>query len=184
MDTSRYFYLLLLFNLMFFSCSKKNDNDPSKALEIYHLKPNDIIVRKDYKEGDGWYAIERFDFFALKNFNINDEEEKKQLDSFVVKYLKQDSFLSNNKNSLWVLHFYEYGNGITESTKHEYNTDYTIHNLFNLDKIIVTYFFRNAPQYSDSLYYGTYYTKEELRTQRKAIIKHFEEKEKNYPFKK
>ncbi|MEM6736485.1 MAG: hypothetical protein AAF620_10505 [Bacteroidota bacterium] len=134
--------------LFLFACNVKQENGP---LEIYHLEPNDIIYREN--DGQGWYAKERHDFFAVKNFDISNEEHKIKIDNFIIDYIKYDDFLAENDNASWGLVFYRYGNGITEDTKHEYGTDYQIHNLFAFEKRLVVYAFDTKDTYNGTIYH-------------------------------
>ena len=72
-------------------------------MEIYHLEPNDIIDRND--DIPGWYTKERDDFFAIKNFDVNNELHRLQVDSFVLNYIRDDDFLEKNENARWSLVF-------------------------------------------------------------------------------
>ncbi|MFL0143720.1 hypothetical protein, partial [Tenacibaculum maritimum] len=91
----------------------------------------------------GWYSKTRSDFFAIKNFDRENEKHKTKVDSFVVNYIQKDSFLYKNKNTRWFLTFFKYGDGIDENTKHAYNTDYTIHTLFAFEKQQIAYSFNS-----------------------------------------
>ncbi len=114
--------------IWFVSCNVQPKN---QTLEIYHLKPNDIGELTEYKDNKKYYELVRDDFFALNNFDATNESHKIKVDSFVVNYIKNDNFLRDNANARWSLIFFKYGDGINENTKHEFNTDYTIHKLFN-----------------------------------------------------
>ncbi|MEZ5009575.1 MAG: hypothetical protein R2753_15625 [Chitinophagales bacterium] len=140
-------FILLVFIL--FSC-KKAEKD--KTFKIYHLTPNSIAVNTDTLRSNGWYSTTREDFFVVKNYDINNEQHKIKIDSFVVYQLKKDDFLATNKNASWSMKFFNYGNGIDENTKHEYGTDYTIHNLFSYKKEIANFHFNNRVGYSSCNY--------------------------------
>ncbi|PIE48513.1 MAG: hypothetical protein CSA40_00050 [Flavobacteriales bacterium] len=115
--------------ILFVSC---NVQSKDQTLKIYHLKPDRIRVNTDTVGKYGWYAKTRNDFFVIKNFDATNESHKIKVDSFVVNYLKNDNFLRENDNARWSLIFFKYGDGINENTKHEFNTDYTIHKLLGL----------------------------------------------------
>lgn len=66
--------------------------------------------------------------------------------------MENDSFLEKNKNSFWRLTFFDYGNGIDEYTKHQYDSDYTIHNLFSYKKEIASVYFDTRIGYERSNY--------------------------------
>ncbi|WP_159245231.1 hypothetical protein, partial [Tenacibaculum maritimum] len=72
--------------------------DKDKSFKIYHLKPNLVHVNKDTVGVYGWYSKTRSDFFAIKNFDKENEKHKTKIDSFVVNYIQKDSFLYKNKN--------------------------------------------------------------------------------------
>ncbi|WP_159291419.1 hypothetical protein, partial [Tenacibaculum maritimum] len=133
------FYGVLIMGLLF-ACQSK---DKDKSLKIYHLKPNLVHVNKDTIGVYGWYSKTRSDFFAIKNFDRENEKHKTKVDSFVVNYIQKDSFLYKNKNTRWFLTFFKYGDGIDENTKHAYNTDYTIHTLFAFEKQQIAYSFNS-----------------------------------------
>ncbi len=141
--------VIILFVFILFSC-KKEDKD--KTFRIYHLTPNREYVATDTVGVYGWFSKRRNDFFVVKNYDINNEQHKIKIDSFIVNYLKKDSFLIANKNVNWTLTFFKYGNGIDENTTHEYDTDYTIHNLFSYKKEIGSVYFDTRTGYSVSNY--------------------------------
>ncbi|WP_406755888.1 hypothetical protein, partial [Tenacibaculum maritimum] len=120
------FYGVLIMGLLF-ACQSK---DKDKSLKIYHLKPNLVHVNKDTVGVYGWYSKTRSDFFAIKNFDKENEKHKTKVDSFVVNYIQKDSFLYKNKNAKWSLTFFKHGDGIDENTEHRVGTDYTMHTLF------------------------------------------------------
>ncbi|WP_407264975.1 hypothetical protein R5N98_14750 [Tenacibaculum maritimum] len=131
------FYGVLIMGLLF-ACQPE---DKDKSLKIYHLKPNLVHVNKDTIGVYGWYSKTRSDFFAIKNFDKENEKHKTKIDSFVVNYIQKDSFLYKNKNVHWSLVFFKYGDGIDENTEHRVDTDYTIHTLFAFRKREVVYSF-------------------------------------------
>ncbi|WP_157926244.1 hypothetical protein R5O20_13925 [Tenacibaculum maritimum] len=131
------FYEVLIMGLLL-ACQPK---DKDKSLKIYHLKPNLVHVNKDTVGVYGWYSKTRSDFFAIKNFDKENEKHKTKVDSFVVNYIQKDSFLYKNKNARWFLTFFKYGDGIDENTEHRVDTDYTIHTLFAFKKREVVYSF-------------------------------------------
>lgn len=96
-----------------------------------------------------WYK-RRNDFFVIKNYDVNNEMHKIKIDSFVVEYVKRDSFLNENRNSFWRLTFFNYGDGIDEHTLHQYDSDYTIHDLFSYKKEIVSVYFDTRIGYGSS----------------------------------
>lgn len=134
---------------MLFSCEKE---DKDKTFRIVHLKPNRVHLNDERVTVNGWYAKTRNDFFTVKNYDINNEQHKIKIDSFIVNYMKKDSFLITNKNVNWKLTFFKYGKGIDENTEHEYGTDYTIHNLFSYKKEITSVYFDTRTGYSGSNY--------------------------------
>lgn len=140
-------FILLVFIL--FSCKKAEED---KTFRIYHLTPNSIAVNTDTLRSNGWYSTSREDFFVVKNYDVNNDQHKNKIDSFVVNQLKTDNFLATNKNASWSMKFFNYGNGIDENTKHVYNTDYTIHNLFSYKKEIANFHFNNRVGYSSCNY--------------------------------
>lgn len=142
-----YKLFLIIMVLCFFSCNGKIEKG---SLEIYHLKPDDIINREE--NGEGGYSKEREDFFTVKNYNFENESHKIKIDSFVINYISNDNFLMNKNNTSWGLVFFKYGGGITENTKHEYNTDYTIHQLFAPNKKICSYYFNTRIGYVSAFY--------------------------------
>ncbi|PIE48512.1 MAG: hypothetical protein CSA40_00045 [Flavobacteriales bacterium] len=136
--------------IWFVSC---NVQPKDQTLKIYHLKPDRISVNTDTIGKYGWYAKTRNDFFAIKNFDATNENDKIKVDSFVVNYLKNDDFLTKNDNAVWTLIFFKYGDGINENTKHEFNTDYTIHKLFAFKKRQTAYSFDNRTNYTGTSYF-------------------------------
>ncbi|CAA0185933.1 hypothetical protein [Tenacibaculum maritimum] len=124
------FYGVLIMVLLLACQSKEKD----KSLKIYHLKPNSLYIKKDTVGVYGWYSKTRSDFFAIKNFDKENEKHKTKVDSFVVNYIQKDSFLYKNKNTYWSLVFFKYGDGIDKNTEHRVDTDYTIHTLFAFEK--------------------------------------------------
>ncbi len=167
MATTRFLIISLL--IIIVSCNSK---EKDKTLKIYHLKPNSVSVNTDTLRSYGWYSKTRNDFFAIKNFDATNEKHKIKVDSFVVNYIKKDSFLTKNKNVEWSLFFFKYGNGITENTKHQFDTDYTIHNLFAFKKRVTAYTFDTRTSYLGTSYYfkkGDSITNEK----RKIIVDYF-----------
>jgi len=154
-----------------FSCKAKNQD---QSLKIYHLEPNDIQINTDTLRSYGWYSKQREDFFAIKNFDITNEQHKIKIDSFVLTYLKKDNFLIKNKNVKWSLTFFKYGNKITENTKHEYNTDYTIHNLFAQNKEICYFTFDTRVGYRESSYWVDHKKMKTNDQKRELILNYFE----------
>ena len=148
----------------FFGCKKEAKDT---TFRIYHLEPNDINFPSDTLRSNGWFTKERSDFFVVKNYDIHNEQHKLEIDSFVVNYLKEDDFLLKNKNVNWSLTFFKYGNGIDENTKHEYDTDYTIHDLFSYKKEIGSYCFNTRRGYEGSNYRMT---PEELNTNKRKLV--------------
>lgn len=125
-------------------------NDGNEKMQIYHLAPDNIITRSSNEAGE--YAIQRDDFFVVKNFKSDNEEQEKEMDAFVVAYLAHDDFLKKNRNASLTLTFYRYGDGITEQTKHTFDTDYTMHTLFSLDKRVAVYSFDTNTGYLETLF--------------------------------
>ncbi|WP_407264970.1 hypothetical protein R5N98_14720 [Tenacibaculum maritimum] len=166
------FYGVLIMGLLF-GCQSK---DKDKSLKIYHLKPNLVHVNKDTIGVYGWYSKTRSDFFAIKNFDKENEKHKTKVDSFVVNYIQKDSFLYKNKNARWFLTFFKYGDGIDENTKHAYNTDYTIHMLFAFEKQQIAYSFNS--RYKKGYKKVNYYFKDGdsiVHEDRKIISNYFKE---------
>ncbi|MFL0078357.1 hypothetical protein [Tenacibaculum maritimum] len=166
------FYGVLIMGLLF-ACQSKEKN---KSLKIYHLKPNLVHVNKDTVGVYGWYSKTRSDFFAIKNFDRENEKHKTKVDSFVVNYIQKDSFLYKNKNTRWFLTFFKYGDGIDENTKHAYNTDYTIHTLFAFEKQQIAYSFNS--RYKKGYKKVNYYFKDGdsiVHEDRKIISDYFKE---------
>ena len=118
----------------------------------------------------------RNDFFAIKNFDATNEKHKIKVDSFVVNYIKKDSFLTKNKNSKWSLTFFKYGNGINKNTEHQYNTDYTIHQLFAQKKEIGNYTFDSKNGYRESFYWINHAKFKSDDRKRKIIVDYFKNK--------
>lgn len=156
--------VMVLFVCIPFACKKEEKNT---SFKIYHLEPNKIQFTSDTLRSHGWFAKARSDFFVVKNFDINNEQHKIKIDSFVLAYLKKDSFLLKNKNVKWSLTFFKYGNGIDENTAHEYNTDYTIHNLFSYKKEIGSFYFNTRRGYEGSNYRMT---PEKINSTKRKII--------------
>ncbi len=154
---------ILFFTVSLFSC-KKEDKD--KSFRIYHLKPNRIYVA-DTLEVIGKFYKRRNDFFVVKNYNIKNEQHKIKIDSFIVNYIKKDSFLIANKNVNWSLTFFKYGDDIDENTEHRYDTDYTIHNLFSYKKEIASVYFDTRKGYETSNYN---ITTQKFNTSKRKII--------------
>ncbi len=144
------FLIPVLMAIMFVSC---NVQPKDQTLKIYHLKPNDIGELTEYKDNKKYYELLRDDFFALKNFDATNESHKIKVDSFVVNYIKNDNFLRDNDNAIWSLIFFKYGDGINENTKHEFNTDYTIHKLFAFKKRQTAYSFDSKTNYLGTSYF-------------------------------
>ncbi|MFL0067020.1 hypothetical protein V2595_15470 [Tenacibaculum maritimum] len=169
------FYGVLIMGLLFACQSKEKD----KSLKIYHLKPNDISELPEYRENKRYYELLRNDFFAIKNFDKENEKHKTKVDSFVVNYIQKDSFLDKNKNAYWSLVFFKYGDGIDENTKHAYNTDYTTHTLFAFEKREIYYSFESNDTYYQKKYKTTgYYFKKGdsvVKEKRKIISDYFKE---------
>lgn len=141
-------FMLICF-FIFNSCESKPKDTRFK---IYHLQPDEIIVETDTIGKKGWFNKRRTDFFAVKNYNAT-EQHKLKIDSFVVAYLKQDNFLFENENVNWKLVFFHYSDGINEQTKHQNNTDYTIHDLFSYKKEICGYYFdTRGDEYKDTYF--------------------------------
>ncbi|MCX6271051.1 MAG: hypothetical protein NTU44_07505 [Bacteroidetes bacterium] len=157
--------MILLISTLY-SCKSHPDD---KLLEIYHLIPDEII---EQKENGDWYSKERNDFFAVRNFDLNNEEHKMKVDSFVLDYISKDDFLVKNENASWSLVFFNYGDGITEHTKHEFDSDYTIHDLFAFNKRLIYYSFDTKDYYKIT---GYYLKDRDTITQerRKMIEEHF-----------
>lgn len=145
MKTTRLICILFLIN--FISCKKEVTD---KTFKIFHLKPNRVYI--DTTAVNGKFSKRRNDFFVVKNYDINNEHHKIKIDSFVVNHVKKDSFLIQNKNASWRLTFFKYGDGIDEHTQHEYNTDYTIHDLFSYKKEIGSVYFDTREGYRGSNY--------------------------------
>jgi hypothetical protein len=156
----------ILFLVSFISCKKEVTD---KTFKIFHLKPNRIYT--DTAVVNGKFSKRRNDFFVVKNYDINDEHHKIKIDSFVVNYVKKDSFLTQNKNVSWRLTFFKYGDGIDEHTQHEYDTDYTIHDLFSYKKEISSAYFDTRNGYGGSCY--TIDPEKKLNTKRKIITDYF-----------
>jgi len=157
--------------LSFFSCQKEfNDG----KLKIYHLKPNEIMITEDTVGIYGWYSKTRRDFFTINNFDINSERHKVLIDSFIINYIKKDSFLIKNNDVRWSLIFFKYGDEITENTKHKYDTDYTIHNLFAQSKEICYFTFDTRVGYRESSYWLNHKNKKTNKEKRELILKYFE----------
>jgi len=154
-----------------FSCKAKNED---QSIKIYHLKPNLIIEKSEYKINKKYYSLDRQDFFTIKNFDITNENHKIKIDSFVINYIKNDVFLIKNDNAIWSLRFFKYGDGITENTKHEYDTDYYIHNLFAQNKEICNLYFDTRIGYISTNYLLSYNPKKINKEKRKLILKYFE----------
>ncbi|WP_299125904.1 hypothetical protein [uncultured Winogradskyella sp.] len=160
-------FVVLLFICILFSC---NTIEEDTSFKIYHLKPNNIHKNPERVTKNGWFTITRNDFFVVKNYDINNEQHKIKIDSFVVNYLKKDDFLTTNKNVNWRLTFFKYGDGIDEHTEHISGTDYTIHNLFSYKKEIANYYFNTKIGYA-----GTYYRilPEELNKDKRKIVSNY-----------
>ena len=118
-----------------------------------------------------WYK-RRNDFFVVKNYDVNSEQHKIKIDSFVVNHLKTDSFLQVNNNSFWRLTFFKYGDGIDEDTQHQYDTDYTIHNVFSYKKEIAVIHFDNRFGYNGSSYNMA--SEKTIKSKRKIVSDYFE----------
>ncbi|PHR72858.1 MAG: hypothetical protein COA67_03920 [Lutibacter sp.] len=163
------FYKLATMLLIFivFSC-KKEEKDT--VFKIYHLKPNSVYTTVDSLVINGSYSKRRNDFFVVKNYDINNEQHKIKIDSFVLNQIKKGTFLTKNKNSSLSLTFFKYGNGIDENTKHEYDTDYTIHNLFSYKKEIGSFYFNNRFGYEGSNYR---ISSEKLNSDKREIITNY-----------
>ncbi|CAA0175645.1 hypothetical protein [Tenacibaculum maritimum] len=170
------FYGVLIMGLLF-ACQPKD-----KSLKIYHLKPNLVHVNKDTVGVYGWYSKTRSDFFAIKNFDKENEKHKTKVDSFVVNYIQKDSFLYKNKNSEFSLSFFEYGDGIDENTEHRVDTDYTIHTLFAQRKEICNFYFDSRVGYIGSNYWIEYSPKKIDKNRRKIISDYFKEHPIKEPF--
>ncbi|MEW7280408.1 hypothetical protein ABW636_17590 [Aquimarina sp. 2201CG1-2-11] len=164
MKTTDLIYILFL--ISFISC-KKEITDTS--FKIYHLKPNRVYT--DTVAVNAKLLKRRNDFFVVKNYDSKNEQHKIKIDSFIVNQLKKDSFLTQNKNVSWRLTFFKYGDGIDEHTQHEYDTDYTIHNLFSYKKEIGSVYFDTRNGYRGSNYNVT--PEKTDNTKRKIIIDYF-----------
>ncbi len=164
MKTTDLIYILFL--ISFISC-KKEITDTS--FKIYHLKPNRVYT--DTVAVNAKLLKRRNDFFVVKNYDSKNEQHKIKIDSFIVNQLKKDSFLTQNKNVSWRLTFFKYGDGIDEHTQHEYDTDYTIHNLFSYKKEIGSVYFDTRNGYRGSNYNVT--PEKTDNTKRKIIVDYF-----------
>lgn len=160
--------LTILLAILLISCNEKSRG---KAFRIYHLKPNKVYVTPDNKLSFGEFSKRRSDFFVVKNYDMNNEQHKIKIDSFVVNYIDKDSFLIQNKNVNWRLVFFKYGDGIDENTTHQYDTDYTIHNLFSCKKELASFYFDTRNGYESSNYNIT--SEKSNRGKRKIISDHF-----------
>ena len=171
MTTTRFLIIFAL--IIFASCNSKE-----KALKIYHLKPNSVSINTDTLRSYGWYSKTRNDFFAIKKFDATNEKHKIKVDSFVINYIKNDNYLIKNKNARWSLIFFKYGDGITESTKHQFDTDYTIHNLFAFEKRQIYYAFSSRKEDKKYKYTGYYFKRGDSITneKRKIIVDYFKNK--------
>ncbi len=165
MNTIKSLPFLAVFIL--FSC-KKEDKDTT--FKIYHLKPNRVYESTDTVGVYGWFSKRRSDFFVVKNYDINNEQHKIKIDSFIVNYISKDSFLIANKNVNWHLTFFKYGDGIDEHTTNQNDTDYTIHNLFSYKKEIGSVYFDTRTGYSVSNYNVT---PEKLNQTKREIISNY-----------
>jgi len=156
--------------------SKQQTHQKAGQFEIYHLQPNSIIEHPKYKATGTYYELSRDDFFALKNFDVTNEEHKVKLDKYVLNHIKNDSFLIKNHNTRWTLVFFKYGDGITESTKHQFDTDYTMHTLFAYKKRQVYYAMGTRGEY---IYKSTgYYFKngDSIASEKRKLIVDFIQK--------
>lgn len=156
-----------MFSFTFLLCGIScNPIKQNQRMEIFHLKPNRLTVNDKEEAKDGWFEKEREDFFALNNFDIESEEHKAAVDSFVISYLAKDDFLNTNDKVSLALVFFKYGDGITEKTAHQYDTDYSIHELFAFNKRLIYYDFTSENGYVNTGYYlnGGETIKEEKRT--------------------
>lgn len=168
MGMSRFFFISSFFLL--FSCSSKPED---QTFAIYHLQPDSIRINTDTAGTYGWYAKIRKDFFVVKNFDKTNEQHKIKIDQFVIRYVEQDKFLVANKNVSWALTFFKYGDEITEDTVHQYDTDYTIHNLFSQKKEIGVYVFDSQIGYRESYYWESHKTSKFDDRKRKLIVDYF-----------
>jgi len=139
-----------VFLIFFISCSS---NKPNKAMKIFHLKPNRIIENNITDINESWFQKEREDFFVLQNYDPANEKHKAEMDSFVIDYVKKEDFFNENDNASWSLVFYKYGDGITENTPHQFDTDYYIHQLFDFKKRLAYYYFTSQNGYENTGYY-------------------------------
>ncbi len=137
----------------------------NRTMKIFHLQPNRITVNTEAENNGDWFEQEREDFFALQNFEVNSEAHKAEVDSFVINYIRKDNFLNTNQQVSWSLVFFKYGDGITENTPHEFDTDYSMHELFAFKKRLVYYYFTGNNGYENTGYYlnGGETIKEEKR---------------------
>jgi len=164
MKTTRLATIICVF--MLFSCEKEGKDT---IFRIYHLKPNRVYT--DAGAVNGKFFKRRNDFFTVKNYDINNEQHKIKIDSFIVNYIRKDSFLIANKNVNWSLTFFKYGDGIDENTKNQNDTDYTIHNLFSYKKEIASVYFDTRTGYSTSNYNVT--PEKINQSKRKIILDYF-----------
>ncbi|WP_159319916.1 hypothetical protein, partial [Tenacibaculum maritimum] len=56
--------------ILLLACQPK---EKDKSFKIYHLKPNDISELPEYRENKRYYELLRNDFFAIKNFDKENE---------------------------------------------------------------------------------------------------------------
>jgi len=152
------------------SCNQVKQN---KQMKIYHLKPNRLIVNDETNTKDNWFKQEREDFFTIENFNIEIEEHKAEIDSFVLNYIKKENFLAAKNNVNWSLVFFKYGDGITENTAHQYDTDYDMHQLFAFKKRLIYYYFTSENGYENTGYYlnGDEVIKNEKRVTLQSLVR-------------
>jgi len=170
-NSLKFFISSCLIILLFTTCNQVKQN---KAMKIYHLKPNRITINDKSNENDNWFKKERTDFFTIENFDITSGQHKTKVDSFVLDYYKKENFLETNNKASWSLVFFKYGDGISESTPHKYDTDYHIHELFAFQKRLIYYYFTSENGYENTGFYlnNGETIQEEKRILLQGLIKH------------
>lgn len=117
--------------ILMMACQEK-----STEIQIFHLEKDAVYPNKVIIEGEIVNQGEHKEaFFALKNFDLQQKEELKQLNILVKESLKVSSF---RDYQLFTIRFYLYGGEINEQTTHSSGTD-SDNETFNVQKLRAVY---------------------------------------------
>jgi hypothetical protein len=123
----RFFFLIILI----ISCQEK-----SKEMQVFHIEKDSVSPNKVIVDGQ---IIEQGEhkeaFFAINNFDIQNKEQVKKLNSLVKESLKKIPY---KDYQLFTMSLYQYGGEITEKTERSFGTDWE-NETFNIQKLVAVY---------------------------------------------